>query len=316
MKTLSLLLFGFLLLAGFLFSPPVRAENDHLLVRRIAAFPVQAPAAFSAGAERAWWKIREELTSNRRFLIASKQFMIRKEVFQPRGEMEEADAVILGKLLDANAMIVTYLKDRQLTMIAYSGVNGMTLWRNSVALHPSLPVGEQLEPSALKLVRDFIASIPYQGFLIVDPLIGKAIYDQGSSTLAKIEVGTDAQVQKGDPVQFVRITGMGPLFQEGGQMTVIAEGTVVQVESDIVTVEVKRVSDMQLLKEKTAVRLPKEAQRLQESYAFKDKFRRQLGPEMLSADLSPPETESQQHKPLLTTLSAIGSFALMILLAF
>ncbi|HEX4925049.1 MAG TPA: hypothetical protein VFV50_13230, partial [Bdellovibrionales bacterium] len=66
-------LLSFLLLSGAV--APALAQTDYLVLRRLVVFPFDAPANVSGGAERAWWKVREELTNNRRFLIASKQFM-------------------------------------------------------------------------------------------------------------------------------------------------------------------------------------------------------------------------------------------------
>jgi hypothetical protein len=293
-----------------------RAENEISALRRVVVFPIDLPTSFSSGADKAWWKVREELTNNRRFLIASKQFMIRKDVFQPRKELEPSDTILLGKLLDAQGLIVMYLKDKNLNMVVYSGETGLTLWRNQWPLHPSLPINDQLEGAALKLVQDLISSVPYQGFQIVDPLVGKPVFEEGRAMYAKVEVGTDAQIQKGDPVQWIRLTGSSPLFQEGGQVTIVAEGIVSEIERDILTVEVQRVTDLKYLREKALVRLPKEQQRLQDNFALKDRFKRQLSPEMLVAEMKPSSPESEQYRSLLTAISSIASFAGLILLAF
>jgi hypothetical protein len=308
--------FSFLLIALSFFSVPAFAQSEYLALRRLVVFPVETPTQYQAGADKAWWKVREELTNNRRFLIASKQFMIRKDVYQPRKALEPSDVVILGKLLDAQGLVVTHLKDRMLFMMVYSGETGITLWKNQFPLHPSVPIAEQLEGAALKLIQDFVSSIPYQGFQIIDPLMGKPVFEEGRAMFAKVEVGTDAQIQKGDPVQWIRLTGSSPLFQEGGQVTIVAEGIVSEIERDILTIEIKRVTDIQHLKEKSLVRFPKEQQRLQEDLALKDRYRKQLSPEMLVADMKPSTTESSQYRPLLTAISAIASIAAFILLAF
>ncbi len=293
-----------------------QAQTEYSVLRRLVAFPVDASSTFAGGADKAWWKVREELTNNRRFLIASKQFMIRKDVFQPRKEMEPADIVLLGKLLDAQGLIVTFLKDRQLQMVVYNGETGVTLWRNQYQLHPSVPISDQLESAALKLIQDFVSSVPYQGFQIVDPLLGRPVFEEGRAMYAKVEVGSDATVQKGDAVQWVRLTGSSPLFQEGGQVTIVAEGVVADIERDILTVEIRRVTDLNLLKEKSLIRLPKEQQRLIDAFALKDRFKKQLSPEMLVADMKPSTAESSASRSLLTAVSSIASFAALILLAF
>ena len=66
---------------------------------------------------------------------------------------------------------------------------------------------EETLNAALKLIQDFVASVPYQGFQIVDPLIAKPVFEEGRAMFAKVEVGKDAQIQKGDPVQWIRLSG-------------------------------------------------------------------------------------------------------------
>ncbi len=49
-------------------------EIEHQLVRRLVVFPFQVPSRLVPRAEEAWWQIRQELTQNPIFLLASKQF--------------------------------------------------------------------------------------------------------------------------------------------------------------------------------------------------------------------------------------------------
>ncbi|MCB0386940.1 MAG: hypothetical protein KDD43_16215, partial [Bdellovibrionales bacterium] len=51
---------------------------EHPLLRRITVFPVQADNSLIKATEEAWWLVREALTENRRFLVASKNFLIQK----------------------------------------------------------------------------------------------------------------------------------------------------------------------------------------------------------------------------------------------
>ncbi len=97
----------------------------HELMRRLVVFPIQADTAVSKEAESTWWDIREKLTESRRFLVASKNFMQAKDVFQPRAELQPADVLILGRLLDAHALITTFLVDKKLSMRVYETQNGM-----------------------------------------------------------------------------------------------------------------------------------------------------------------------------------------------
>src|SRR5690242_6478693 len=99
----------------------VHAQVEHTLVRRISVFPIKAGQELAPIAEEAWWELRETLTRDHRFLVASKNFLMQKDVYQARRALSPADAIILGKLLDANALVVTFLEDRTLRMHVYEG---------------------------------------------------------------------------------------------------------------------------------------------------------------------------------------------------
>ena len=161
---------------------------NHQLIRRMVVFPVKSDPTLQASVEDAWWQAREELTRSRRFLVASKQFLIKSDVFLPRGELEPADSIILGKLLDAHGLVTLQLVERRLQMNVYDSSNGVLLWTKSVPLHPSLTVQDQLPALAKRVVADFVSSIPYQGFTIVDSLIGRALYEEGSAKLAQVDL--------------------------------------------------------------------------------------------------------------------------------
>jgi hypothetical protein len=207
-----------LILAAFSFS--LWAENEHTMIRRISVFPIKVPSELEGAAEEAWWELRETLTKDKRFLVASKNFLLQKDVYQARSALSPADAIILGKLLDANALISTYLDDRTLNMRVYEGEYGRPLWEHQFVLQPSLPIAEQLQPAVVKLAQDFIASIPYHGFVIVDPLRGRPVYQEGRRMMLKAEIGTMAEVDLGDAVQLVTISSdrLKPLFTSGASL--------------------------------------------------------------------------------------------------
>ena len=184
-----------------LFTAQAFAQADHTLIRRVSVFPIKADPELASIADDAWWEQREVLTKDKRFLVATKNFLMQKDVYQARSVLAPADAIILGKLLDANALVTTWLDDHTLNMRVYEGDYGRPLWQQQLVLQPSLPVAEQLQPAVVKLTQDFIASIPYQGFVVIDPLKGRPIYQEGRRLLVKGEIGISAEVDVGDPVQ-------------------------------------------------------------------------------------------------------------------
>ena len=99
----------------------MRAQEELSLIRRVVIFPMLADKAFEAKTDEAWWQMREEMTVQRKLLVASRQFLIRNDVLQARGALQPADAILLGKLLDAHAIITSQLQDRKVHMQAYDG---------------------------------------------------------------------------------------------------------------------------------------------------------------------------------------------------
>jgi hypothetical protein len=291
---------------------------DHQLIRRLAVFPFSVPRDLTAAGDEAWWQAREEFASTRRFLVGSKQFLVKSDVFQPRRDLEPADAIILGKLLDAHALVTFQLQERRLLMTVYDGGNGSTIWRKGLSLHPSLPMADQLPQIAKRMVADFIASIPYQGFTVIDSLIGQAVYEEGDVKLSQIDLGLSTQAQIGDVVQWIRIsaTTTDPVFQGGSKTVVFAEGKIVKIEQGIAVVEIQRASSLKELKEYSLVRIPREAERLAKAFAISENPRTTLTPALVSPEAAPMQQLAKERKPLANTLSIITSIAAFLLLAF
>lgn len=292
---------------------------EHQLIRRLAVFPIKTDSDKTKAIDEAWWQTREELAATRRFLVASKQFMVKNEAFQPRASLEAADAIVLGRLLDAHALVTGELKERTLTLTVYDAANGFVLWTRSAEMKVTSAASEQLPAAAKKLIGDFIASVPYQAFQIIDPLIGRAVYSDGSLTLAQVDVGVAGSAQVGDAVQWVRVSyeSNRPVFQGGGKITAIAEGRVVKVSQGVATVEITRAVRRDLIKEFSLVRLPREVERLQAKYAFNDnEIKSTTDLTLLAPEAAPMERIRKERKPLLTTGSFIASLAAFLLLAF
>jgi hypothetical protein len=294
------------------------AQTNHTLIRRIAVFPIKSSPELTQVAEEAWWELREALTRDKRFLVASKNFLMQKDVFQARETLQPADAIILGKLLDANALVTTWIDDRVLNMRVYEGEYGRPLWEYQLMLQPSLPVAEQLQPAVVKLVNDFIASIPYHGFVVIDPLKGRPVYQEGRRLLVKAEVGTNAEVDVGDPVQLIRVYSdhLKPLFTHGASIEVFAEGRVVEQNRESLVIELDRVNRASAIEEGTMVRLPRELKRLQQYYSLQDPLKTKIDPEFFSPGMTSAKQKVEEQKPLLSSLIFVANLAAFLLLAF
>ena len=294
------------------------AQIEHQLIRRLAVFPVKADKADDAAADEAWWQARDQLSKSRRFLVASKQFLIKSDVFQARSQLEPADAVILGKLLDAHALITIQVADRKVTVNVYDGGNGLPIWVKTVSLHPSLTISDQLPKTVRKMMDDFLATIPYQGFTVVDSLIGQPVYEEGDVKLAQVDLGITTGAQIGDVVQWIHVTAATaePLFQGGSKMTVFAEGKVVRIEQGVATVEILRATKIKDVDEFSLVRIPREAERLKTEFTITDSPRSTIGADLISPEANPMEQVNKERRPLVTTLSFLASIAAFLLLAF
>lgn len=299
------------------FCMTAKAQTEHEVVQKLAVFPVSAPKTLSTAAEEAWWQVREALTESKRFLVASKSFMMQKDVYQARGELTPADAIILGKLLDADSLVVTYVQDRSLHMKVYEGRFGRVLWQHEFLMQPSLPVSGQLAVASKKLIQDFVASIPYQGFVIVDSLKGKPVFEEQGKKFFQADIGLESGLEVGDQIQLVRIysDSLKPLFTTPLAPEVYAEGQIVKKDREIVTVQINRVTDLKEIKVNALVRAPKELERLQELYSLQQGHLK-VGAEMVSPDLTELRNIEDEKKPLSASLAFIANLAVFLLLAF
>lgn len=306
--------------AVWLIPHSVHAESpaEHQLIRRVVIFPFKTEPDLESVAEDAWWQVREELTKTRRFLVASKQFLIKSDAFQPRGELEPADVLILGKLLDAHALITTQLNGRKLSMQVYDAANGLALYQKQLDLRASQTIKDQLALASRQLIDDFIATMPYQGYTTVDSIVGTAAIRNGDITLAHVDFGAGSRVEVGDVVQWVKVksTSFAPAFQGGGQLTVIADGKVTKIEDGLADVEISRAPSLKDIREYSLVRAPREAQRLAAQYAIKEKPMATVTTDLVAPEANPGERVSRERRPLLTALSFVGSIAAYLLLAF
>ncbi len=295
----------------------VYSQAEHRLIRRLAVFPFQVETTWAASAEEAWVQVRDVISETRRFLVASTTFLQHKEVLQPRGEMEPAHVIIVGKIVDAHAILTTYLNDRTLTMSVYEVDYGRVLWSKSLDLQPSLPISAQLVPSSLKLVRDFLASVPYQGFVVKDPLKSGAVFKSEGRDLVYVDVGVNSDISDGDPVQIIEMHSerLTPIFQDGTSVQVIAEGVVQGRSREWLVVSLTRARNLKNLKDGAMVRLPNESKRLQELFIIRDALRSRIDPTFYSPEMTSTKQQEAEAKPLITSLTFIANIALFLLMA-
>lgn len=297
---------------------PVVSDDkiSHEVVRRIVVFPLDTDGEFKKESDLAWWKIREFLSEQQRFLVATKRYMQQNEVFQSRKNLLISDVILLAKLLESDCLITTYLENKKLYMNAYSGQDGLLLWKKSIDITSSKPISQQLEELSAKLIQDFYASLPYQGFQIVDPLNQEPLHEEGNAIIARIDVGAKSSAVAGQKVQWLEIERGSPLplFQGGAKVRIIAEGDVLKNDNQVLTVEVKRVKDLKLLEKKSIITILDEKKRISDIYAIKSSKEIQPNLTMLSEPMVDAREKSEEARPLLVALSAIANIVVALLL--
>lgn len=286
------------------------------LYRRVVVFPLMTPVEFQDSADEAWWQIRELLTEKKRFLVASKNFLVSKGVFQSRGSLSPADVVILSRLLDSHLIVTTYLRDNKLTMSFYEGESGRIVWEENIILQSSLPRSNQLIPSSLNLMHRFINALPYQGFVLKDEITGRSIYDRQNRTYFKVYTGKGIEIEVGNKVQLIRLVSVNlkPVLESINQ-EVFAEGKVASVHSDFVEVELLRATSLQDVKENSLVRFPQDLNQVKNTLDAVGELK-SLGPEYYSGGERELTKEEKERKPLVTALTFVTNIIGMLLIAF
>ncbi len=309
-------LFTFVILVIFCFlGIHAEARVEHRLLRRVAVFPI-ADANLS-NAEESWWQMREALTHEQRFMVASRRFMINRGVFQPRKVLKPADVIILSKILDAQMLMSVFIEERTLKMKVYEGENGYLLWQGDIQFHPAIAINDQLIRVSTMLMNQFISEIPYQGFVIIDDLIGKPVYSSDNEQSVKIFVGKNSKLAVGDPVQFVEISGQvgQSFFNDNPLIDVIAEGNIKELKDDYAFARIEKAKNLADIKAETLVRFPQEISRLKEIYSQGEKSSN-LSAEYLSSEMTDVKENKSDHPSTASALSWITGIVGFILLAF
>lgn len=305
--------------------------DSALAIEKIAVFPLlykgergeRVDESTARSFDDAWWQVRDELTSTGRFVVASRAFLQKNDSFQPRGQLTTGDAVILGRYVEAEALMTMDLRDRTLTVAVWESNDGTLVWSQSVELHPSVLLREQIAKVARALVREFIASFPYQATTLQDSFSRQAIAVEGGKRKVRVAVA-NGSVTVGDSVQWVAVSrdNLDPLFQGGAKVDVIAEGTISEIQDRMVVVELTRAAESRQIRAGTLVNLPKEQARLKKLANSRDSATSAAVISLLAAESAiDPEAKQLERKkdesgPFATTLSLIGSLAVILLLAF
>lgn len=287
------------------------------LLRRWVVFPFDSESTLKGAADTAWLKSREKLTEKKRFLIASRQFLIQKEVYQPRKLLTPEDSRILAERLEADVLVTGFNEARKFTLNVYLP-SGRLIWTKTYSFHPSLKATDQLELASDKLTGELIAAIPYQGFTLVDPLIGKPVYEEGEKNFAVVDLGKADDIAPGSYLQWLEVflpeTESKTSQFSDSKVAIVGEGKVASIKNGVAVTEVLRARSLDSIKERTLVRIPSEAQRLNQGQGDGFGSTDKLAPELLPTEIQPLPTQTTKAKgPSFLVGSGLGLILLILL---
>jgi len=297
------------------------AEAETLsLMRRWVVFPFDSDTpALKNAAENAWWKSRERLTAAKKYLVASRQFLIQKDVFQPRKELDSDDVKLLAHLLDADVIVTGYIENRGFKLNVYLGSSGQLFWTKRISFHPSLKATDQVEMVSDNLTQELLSQVPYQGFVVTDPLIGKPVYEEDGKTFSVVDTGNTDNIQEGMDVQWIQVyipektKPDDPLLSQS-KVQVIGEGKITKVKKGVFVAQIDRAKSLGLINESTFVLIPKLASKLGETYLSHDIVKEKNAPELLPTMINPVAPESQGAKKQTLIFGSVVSVIGLLLL--
>ncbi len=142
----------------------------------------------------------------------------------------------LAHLTDADAYLITLIDEQKTQIQVYSTQDTHLLWEEETP-HTSdySSILSILDQNMDAMVKNFLKSFPYHGIQILDPLWKEVILEKNFQNLAKIDVGSNSSIQKGDPIFWIEICRINkaPLFKEGRKAHILAKGEVLKKERGI-----------------------------------------------------------------------------------
>jgi hypothetical protein len=147
-------------------------------IKRVAIFP--ARGVDENIVDELWWQLRETIANDGRFEVATRRLMINRQVLTPRPELKAADAVILGRILEADLLITHQVLKKKAVFSSIRTLDGLVVWREEVLLNPSIPESDQLLPIFKNMASSFLKAVPYAGYQIFAPN-GQKLYESDGS---------------------------------------------------------------------------------------------------------------------------------------
>lgn len=298
-----------LLYCGSLWSVEFKVSS----LKRVVVFPAQG--VDDSLVDELWWQVRSLLAQDLRFTVATRRLMINRQVLVPRGELKTADAVLLGRILEAEALISMYIKDAKAWVKVYRSEDGLLVWQGDLAFNPALSVKDQALGIFSKLIKNFMNEVPYLGYQVNNPLSGELMDFNETHALVYIQSGR-TELETGQRIQWGElVVSQLPLFLSQRKLQVLVEGEVIHpLKNNIYQVQVP-LQQASLLKAGMMLfdvsQLSVGSEKVQADLAIKTQY----SSEYLVENMQPEKKIIQQAK-IPTYLGFIFNLLAIVLIAF
>jgi len=281
-------------------------------IKRVAIFP--ARGVDDTLVDELWWQLREAIAADGRFDVATRRLMINRQVLAPRSELKPADAVILGRVLDADLLITHYVIKKKAVVSAVRAVDGLLVWRDEVPLNPAIPDSDQLLPIFKSVMTAFLNAVPYAGYQVLSPDTQKLYESDGS--LGFVYVSTpNAESLLGQKIYWLNVTySSQPLLKAKGAFQPLSWGKSVEfIRPNILKVKLERPFDELVMSSGVPVYVSLSAADEASVPLFGSKIS-EMGSEYLISDLKINKRITEQSGSA-TFLGFVISAAMLLLIA-
>jgi hypothetical protein len=270
--------------------------------RRIAVFPVASEELNEKLKSGLWWSFREHISSNLQFVVASKQFLEAKEVYQERSEISTADVILLSKHLEADVLMTLSYSDRSLKLRTYNAADGLPLKHFSEKLQSNYSAEKQINNIAAKLFDKWVASLPYQ-----------AVITEKSANEIKVNLGKLQEPSLLQEAQIIQIKrkNLGEL-NENYYSQELRKLSFISLDKNIATYKLLPAETALARKESQLVRIPELEKSLRKNHLGSSSS---LDTEQLLPELRASGKKEEENQGISTKVFALINLIIIVALS-
>jgi len=260
-----------------------------------------------------WWQIREQVAIDGRFDVATRRLMINRQVLTPRGELKPSDAVILGRILEADMLITHQVDKKKASLFVVRALDGVSLFKEELPLNPSIPEVDQVIPIFKAMVSNFLKLVPYAGYQIASP-VSNLIYEPDGSLGFVYVMIPNSESLVNSKVFWVNTSYTNqPLLKSKPHFQPFNVGQAIEfIKPNVLRVRIEKPFDENTMMVGSLVYLENSGSLIEGEPTFGSKVS-EIGSEYLMGDLSPKRRITEQT-PQATFLGMVLSLATLLLL--